>query len=477
MFLGIDLGTSGVKALLIDENGSIIAQSIAELSIHRPHLGWSEQDPYDWITACESTIDALRAQGAPMGQIEGIGLSGQMHGAVALDQTDTPLRPAILWNDGRAAEFCAPLANTAPFLDITGNLVMAGFTAPKLAWMRAHEPELFAQTTRVLLPKDYLRLWLTGEAVSDMSDAAGTLWLDCAARDWSEELLHATGLSREHMPRLVEGTEISGALRPALAKRWGMKHVIVAGGAGDNAASACGLGVLTPGTGFLSLGTSGVLFAATQSFAPNTKEAVHSFCHAIPKTWHQMGVILAASDALSWWADIVGKTPAALTGAFSTPPEAPSPVGFLPYLSGERTPHNDPSLRGSFFDLHMGSSQSDLTQAVLEGVGFAFADCLDALRASGTKLEQVYVVGGGANSRYWLELIASQTGLTLLCPAVSNQGAALGAAYLARAACNSELSHRELFPTPQLALTQHPNKALTHAFAEKRERFNAKALN
>ena len=287
MYLGLDLGTSGIKAMLVDDRFATVGVAHASLSVSRPQPGWSEQDPADWIAGAEAVIAALlRDHPAAMARLQAIGLSGHMHGAVLLDASDRVLRPCILWNDGRSGPQCAELTARADFHGIAGNLVMAGFTAPKLLWVQSHEPAVFDAVAKVLLPKDYLRLWLTGAHVAEMSDAAGTLWLDVAKRDWSDALLGATGLTRAQMPALVEGSDVSGHLRADLAERWGIARVPVAGGGGDNAATACGMGVMTPGTGFLSLGTSGVLFAATERYAPNTGDAVHTFCHAVPQTWH-----------------------------------------------------------------------------------------------------------------------------------------------------------------------------------------------
>lgn len=363
MYLGIDLGTSGIKAMLVDESFATVGVAHAALTVSRPHPGWSEQAPADWIAAAEAAIGALRRDHPQdMARLQAIGLSGHMHGATLLDASDQVLRPCILWNDGRSGPQCAELTARADFHGIAGNLVMAGFTAPKLLWVAQNEPAIFARVAKVLLPKDYLRLWLTGEHVAEMSDAAGTLWLDVGRRDWSDALLAATGLTRAQMPRLVEGSEVSGHLRADLAERWGIPRVPVAGGGGDNAATACGMGVMTPGTGFLSLGTSGVLFAATASYAPNTADAVHTFCHAVPDTWHQMGVILSATDSLTWLAEITGKSVpelAAMVGDVT----APAPVTFLPYLSGERTPLNDPDATGAFLGLRRATGLADLAQA------------------------------------------------------------------------------------------------------------------
>jgi xylulokinase len=432
MYLGLDLGTSGVKAMLIDDGQAIIGSASAALEVSRPHPGWSEQDPADWVRAAEEAVNGLKAEhpGA-LAAVRGIGLSGQMHGATLLDQEDAVLRPCILWNDTRSFRQAAALDGDPQFRALTGNIVFPGFTAPKLAWVRENEPEIFARVRWVLLPKDYLRLWLTGEHISEMSDSAGTSWLDTGKRRWSESLLAATHLDERQMPALVEGTERAGTLRADLARRWGMTDgVVVAGGAGDNAASACGMGTVGEGQAFVSLGTSGVLFAANASYLPNPESAVHAFCHALPDTWHQMGVILSATDALNWHSGITGKSAADLTAELGDTLKAPGPVTFLPYLSGERTPHNDAAIRGVFAGLGHESSRVVLTQAVLEGVAFAIRDSLEALRAAGTRLERVTAIGGGSRSRYWLKSIATALNLAVDLPADGDFGAAFGAARL-----------------------------------------------
>ncbi|MEM1317191.1 MAG: xylulokinase, partial [Pseudomonadota bacterium] len=367
MYLGLDLGTSGLKALLVDEAQTIVAEANAPLTISRPHPGWSEQNPADWIAACEQVLDELKRMNTPaLSAMRAIGLSGQMHGATLLGEDDDVLRPCILWNDTRSHEQAARLDADPRFRNLTGNIVFPGFMSPKLAWVRENEPEVFAKTKRILLPKDYLRLWLTGEVISDMSDASGTGWLDVGARRWSHELLAATHLSESHMPDLVEGSECSGRLRTELASRWGMKASAVAGGAGDNAASAIGLGAISGRQGFVSLGTSGVLFAATETYAPNPASAVHAFCHAVPETWHQMGVFLSATDSLNWWSKVADTDVATLVSEAETSPDADGPI-FLPYLAGERTPHNDATIRGGFIGLDHAHDRAAMTNAVLEG--------------------------------------------------------------------------------------------------------------
>ena len=351
MYLGMDIGTSGVKAVLVNEAGAIVATASCELALSHPAPLWSEQDPDAWVEAAIRAVDHLAAaHPRETAQVRGIGLAGQMHGATLLGADGRPLRPAILWNDGRSHAECAELERRCPSLHaIAGNLAMPGFTAPKLLWVARHEPEVFAKLAKVLLPKAYVRYRLTGEMVEDMSDAAGTLWLDVGRRDWSETMLQATGLDLHHMPRLVEGSEASALLSPDFARRWGMAPgVVVAGGAGDNAASAIGLGAIAPGDAFLSLGTSGVLFRVTERFAPAPRSAVHAFCHALPGLWHQMGVMLSAAASLAWLARILATPESALLASLGEAVERPSPVQFLPYLDGERTPHNDAAAAGAF---------------------------------------------------------------------------------------------------------------------------------
>ncbi len=472
MYLGIDIGTSSVKTVLFDRDQRLVGQASQALRVSRPHPGWSEQDPEDWWRAVEGTIGTL-AREHGLGELRGIGLSGQMHGAVCLDHDDRVLRPAILWNDGRAMAECAEIEAAFPRArEVAGNIAMPGFTAPKIAWLRKHEPEVYQHIDVVLLPKDYVRLRLTGHHVSEMSDASGTFWLDVAARDWSDDLLEATGLSRSQMPRLVEGSEPSGELSPELAQRWGTTGpVVVAGGAGDNAAAACGVGVVRPGTAFVSLGTSGVLFVSNAAFSPNTHGAVHAFCHAIPDTWHQMGVILSASDSLEWLARIAGRKAADLAAAVGAV-AAPSDVTFLPYLSGERTPHNDASARGAFTGLSQSDDLRDLTQAVLEGVAYAFADCQRVLKDAGTDFASALAVGGGARSETWLKIIASVLDRPLQLAADSDVGAALGAARLAICAAEGA-DPAEVCTAPEIVRTIEPDPALVPRYRDGYARYRA----
>ena len=316
MAVGLDLGTSGVKAVLLSADGQLLAQGLAPLTVSRPQPLWSEQAPADWLAAVHHAMAALRAQADPAHwqQVRALAVAGQMHGAVLLDAQDRVLRPAILWNDGRCQAECAALEAREPASrQITGNRAMAGFTAPKLMWVARHEPALFAQVARVLLPKDWLVLQLSGQASSEMSDAAGTLWLDVAGRRWSPAMLAASGMRANQMPALHEGPDAVGSLLPGLARAWALPQAVqVAAGASDNAGGAVGVGVVKPGQGLLSLGSSGVIFVASAGPEANPDQGVHTFCHALPGTWHQMAVMLSASSALSWWCGITGLAPADL---------------------------------------------------------------------------------------------------------------------------------------------------------------------
>ena len=469
MYIGLDLGTSGLKGVLIGEDQVVLAEATAPLTVSRPAEGWSEQAPSDWIRAAETVFDQLSAKG--LGSVRGIGLSGHMHGATLLDAGDDVLRPCILWNDTRSFEEAAELDGDPMFRRLTGNIVFPGFTAPKLDWVRKHEPRIWDRVAKVLLPKDYLRLWLTGEHVGEMSDAAGTAWLDTGKRDWSDELLTATGLTRAQMPRLVEGSQVSGTLRAELASRWGVAPgVVVAGGGGDNAASGVGVGVVRAGEAFVSLGTSGVLFAANDGYQPDAATAVHTFCHALPDTWHQMGVILAATDALNWYAKLVGADAAKLTGELRAL-KAPGKTLFLPYLGGERTPLNSASVRGAFIGLEHATDRQAATRAVLEGVTFAIRDSRDALAATGTKLEHLLAVGGGSRSDYWLKLIATALDCPVQLPVAGDFGGAFGAARLGLMAATG--AGAEIATLPPIARTIDPDPSLKDAFDAGHARFRA----
>ncbi len=434
--LGIDIGTSGVKVALVDHAAAgddrVIGSASQPLTVQRPQPGWSEQDPESWWQATLACGDALRASHpAAMAECTAIGLSGQMHGATLLDRDGDVLRPCILWNDGRSTAQCAEFESAWPASrEVTGNLAMPGFTAPKLLWVRTHEPALFAQVATVLLPKAYVRWRLCGEAIEEMSDASGTLWLDVARRRWSDDALAACGLTTARMPRLVEGSAPAGQLHRDIAARWGMRgQPLIAGGAGDNAAGAVAVGATGAGDAFVSLGTSGVLWCTTAAFAPNTAHAVHAFCHAVPNTWHQMGVLLNAASCLEWWAGICGRDAPSLLAELHD--DAQTTARFAPYLTGERTPHNDTLVRAGFLGMDAAHTRADLTLAVLEGVCYAMRDAQQSLAAAGTHIAEADILGGGARSAFWCQLMADVLGIPLHMVTQGEMGCAVGAARLA----------------------------------------------
>jgi len=475
MFIGIDLGTSGIKIILMNEAGEILDTKSEDLSVSRPQPLWSEQDPADWWTAFETIMDFF-AEKHDLKRVTGIGLSGQMHGATLLDSNDAVIRPAILWNDGRCGAQCKELEEKVPnSRDITGNIIMPGFTAPKLLWVKQNEPEAFSRIAKVLLPKDYLRLLLSGDFASDMSDAAGTMWLDVAKRDWSEELLVACGLTRNHMPKLYEGNQITGHLLPNLAQRWGMNTVPIVAGAGDNAGGAIGVGLIEPGQGMISLGTSGVYFLVSDGVEANPESAVHCFCHALPDRWHLMSVLLSAASCLQWFSeDIVGKPVEKLLQELenSNNDLANGPF-FLPYLSGERTPHNNPHATGNFFGLTHSTDRRAMTHAVLEGVSFAFADGVDALHAAGAKAKEITLIGGGARSRYWRQMLADVLNTKITFRSGGDVGPALGAARLAQLAINPITPLAEICPAPELVEVHIPDPEMAKIYRQRRPTFIA----
>lgn len=467
MFIGLDLGTSGLRAVLMDASGQVVADAQSPFEAAYPHSGWSEQDPDLWVVACHDCFAQLsQDHGAKMQMVQGISLSGHMHGAVLLDKSDKPVRPCLLWNDTRAAEEASRLDADPLFRAVSGNIVFPGFTAPKTLWVALNEPDVFGQCTTVMLPKDYLRLWLTGTKATDMSDAAGTSWLDVGARTWSEDLAEASGVAPEQLPPLLEGSDPAGTLRADIATRFGMGAgvVVVAGGA-DNAVAACGVGCFGEGDGFVSLGTSGVVLAAKSSFAPMAETAVHSFCHAVPDTWYQMGVILAATDCMNWLSRNLGQSPAELSRLAAALPEGPTDLMFLPYLSGERTPHNDANIRGAFIGLDVGHGPADLTKAVMQGVTFALVDNLRALASTGTDLRRVLGIGGGTASTAWVQMLATCLGLPIDLPAKGDFGAAVGAARLAQLG-STDAQAGDIMTRPPISQTIDPNAKLQSAYGQ-----------
>ena len=472
MYIGIDLGTSGVKAILLNEQGDVVASHTEKLTVSRPYPLWSEQDPEQWWSATDRAVKALGQQHS-LREVKALGIAGQMHGATLLDEQQKVLRPAILWNDGRCGEECVMLENQVPqSRAITGNLMMPGFTAPKLLWVQRHEPEIFNQIDKVLLPKDYLRLRMTGDFASDMSDAAGTMWLDVAKRDWSDVMLAACKLTRAHMPALYEGSEITGTLLPEVAKAWGMQEIAVVAGGGDNAAGAVGVGMMNAGQAMLSLGTSGVYFAVSDGFLSKPESAVHSFCHALPERWHLMSVMLSAASCLDWAAKLTGLASVpALIDAAQQADELAEPVWFLPYLSGERTPHNNPQAKGVFFGLTHQHGPAELAQAVLEGVGFALADGMDVLHACCVQPASITLIGGGARSEYWRQMLSDISGLQLDYRTSGDVGPALGAARLAQIAMNPQRPLSDLLPQLTLEQAHYPDAGRHALYQQRRETF------
>ncbi|MEL6597064.1 MAG: xylulokinase [Pseudomonadota bacterium] len=472
-YLGIDLGTSGLRALLVAETGRVIGSVERSYSSEHKHSGWSEQDPAHWIAALEDAVRALRSSYPDFSDLKAASVAGHMHGATLLDKDGSVIRPCILWNDTRADAEARVLDGMDKVRDISGNIVFPGFTAPKLLWVAKHEPEHFARVDKVLLPAAYLNYYLTGDFVADMSDSAGTSWLNVADREWSDTLLNAGQMRQDQMPRLVEGCQPAGTLRPELARKWGVRNaVIIAGGAGDNAAAACGIGALNEGDGFLSLGTSGVLLAARDGYHPDPASALHTFCHAVPDRWYQMGVMLSATDSLNWLGQITGKSPSDLTTDLGDTLRGPGRVRFLPYLSGERTPHNDANIRGSFTSLGKDTTRNDLTHAVLEGVAFGLRDSYEALIDTGARIDRLLAIGGGARSQYWIKLIATVLNVPLELPKDGEFGAALGAARLAMIAHTADVADRVLTP-PEVAERVMPDATLQPAFDTAYQQFRS----
>ena len=471
MYIGIDLGTSGVKVVLLNEEQQIIATTQQSLPISRPHPLWSEQDPQDWWQATNKAMLALSSQ-HDLSAVKAIGLTGQMHGATLLDKQDNILRPAILWNDGRSAQECAELEKLVPnSREITGNLMMPGFTAPKFKWVDSHEPTIAEKVSKVLLPKDYLRLLITEEYASDMSDASGTMWLDVAKRTWDKSLLNACGLDESNMPRLFEGNQITGYVRKELAKSWKINEVPVVAGGGDNAAGAIGIGLYQAGQAMLSLGTSGVYFVVSDKFTANPQKAVHSFCHALPNRWHLMSVMLSAASAVDWAQKSLGIADIPTLFHKIEKSAVNSEVIFLPYLSGERTPHNDAYAKGVFWGLSHNDNAETMAKAVVEGVSFALAEGIDVLHETGVTADNIALIGGGAKSAYWRQLLADISGRTFEYRTGGDVGPALGAAKLAQIALNPNEDIANFCQPLSLEAVYQPNPKQTAFYAEKRQKF------
>ena len=471
MYLGIDLGTSSVKVVLINDAGEVLQTASSPLEVYRPHPLWSEQEPREWWLATLKALSALKAK-RPFDGLRAIGLSGQMHGATLIDEGGMPLRPAILWNDGRSEEQCLRLERLVPeSRQITGNRIMPGFTAPKLLWVAENEPAIFSSIRKVLLPKDFLRYRLTGELASDMSDASGTMWLDVGARDYSDALLTACKLDRSHMPELYEGPEVTGQLSADWAAYFGCSKVPVVAGAGDNAAGALGAGITEPGQAMMSLGTSGTYFVVADAFRQNSGRAVHSFCHALPSKWHVMSVILSAASCLTWLCRATGAESVERLLAEAEQLGRPHDrLFFLPYLAGERTPHNNPQATGLFVGLTHSVERGHLAYAVLEGVVMAMCDGADALHEATPAPDVISIIGGGARSEFWSQLLCDGLNLPLEHREGSEVGPALGAAYLARMSIDGPDAARPI-PQPNVRTRYEPNADRATMLSERRQAF------
>lgn len=474
-YLGVDAGTSAVKTVLVDARQRVLAEASASYAVSRPAPLAAEQDPALWVRAMEETLAAVR-RAAPedYARVVAIGLSGQMHGLLALDRDNRPLRPAMLWNDGRAHAQAAALARDHPDLALeVGVLPMSGFTGSKALWLAENEPDLFARLDCLLSAKDYLRLQLTGERATDPSDASGTWLYDQTRQDWSARVLAAIGLDPGQLPRIVEGNAVSGTLLPEVASRLGLpRDVIVAGGAGDCAAGAIGAGVIFDGSALLSLGTGALLFVPTRVYRPAPDRLIHSFRHALPGLWFQMAAMLNGGSALVWAASLAGKTPAEQADAVAARYSGPGETIFLPYLTGERTPHNDPFARGVLFGLTPQTDGIALAQAAMEGVAFSFADAKDALESSGIRLPAVGILGGGGKSRLWTRIIAAVMERPVIRYQGGETGPAFGAARLARLAYTGEPPEAVCAP-PEILETIEPEAALSRAYAPTLARFRA----
>ena len=432
VLLGLDVGTGGARAVAVDESGSIVAEASSEYPLLSPRPGWTEQDPEDWWSGAKEALG--KAAASVDDEVVGLGLTGQMHGSVFLDSAERVIRPALLWNDQRTGAQCEKITQAVGeerLISIAGNPAITGFQAPKILWLRDEEPENYSRVARVLLPKDYVRLRLTGEYATDASDAAGTLLLDMRERDWSAEILQALEMPSEWMPEVYEGPESTGELNGEVAEELGLPPGIpVAAGGGDNAAAAVGVGVVEGGLLSSSVGTSGVLFAATDSFTPDPSGRIHAFCHAVPDGYHLMGVTLSAGGSLSWWRDVMGADYDELVEAASQVPPGSEGLLFLPYLSGERTPHLDPQARGGFVGLTSRHGAPHMTRAVMEGVVFSLRDSLEILRELEVPVGEVRATGGGARSPLWRQLQADIYNEPIH-RTTADEGPAYGAALLA----------------------------------------------
>ncbi len=474
MYLGIDIGTSAVKFVIVDADQTILATAERPLAPVQPKPLWSEDDPEKWWQAVASGLDELaRDHPRPMAAVAGLGLSGQMHSAVFLDEKDEPVRPAILWNDGRSTKEAAELAQLGLDLQCeTGVLPMPGFTGPKFLWLTRNEPDAARRTRTLLLAKDFIRLKLSGEKVTEVTDAAGAWLLDEGRRRWSDRALAACGIDRSLLPALTESRAPSGLVKADLAARWGLsRKVVIAAGAGDVAAGGIGAGIVNPGDGFISLGTSAQIFLADTAHQPDPGRLVHAFCHALPDRWFRMAALLNGASPLSVFARWSGtRDVATLLAEAEAGFNGPSSLLALPYLYGERTPHNDPLARAAIIGMTYSTTRADVVQAILEGVAFSLADGLDVLAAASARPKSVALIGGGARSAFWAKLIASILDLSLVRFEASDRGPAYGAARLARLAVTNEDAQRVVVPPPIRDVIT-PDAALCEAYRPRIEAF------
>lgn len=475
LYIGVDLGTSAVKLLLMEGDGTIRKIVSREYPLYFPHSGWAEQNPEDWYS---QTLEGIRelVSGCDRSQVAGISFGGQMHGLVTLDEQDQVIRPAILWNDGRSAEeteYLNEKIGKEKLSAYTANIAFAGFTAPKILWMRKNEPELFARVKKIMLPKDYLAYRLSGSFCTDLSDASGMLLLDVKNRRWSPEMLEICGITEQMLPKLYESYEVVGTLKESVADDLGLpRQVKVIAGAGDNAAAAVGTGTVGEGRCNISLGTSGTIFISSHTFGVDSHNALHSFCHA-DGYYHLMGCMLSAASCNKWWNETILRTDDFAAEQAGITKLGENPVIFLPYLMGERSPHNNPKARGMFIGMSMDTTREDMTQAVLEGVSFGLRDSLEVARSLGIDVQRTRICGGGAKSPLWRRMIASI--MNLKVEMIENEeGPALGGAILAAVGCG-EYPDVETAAARLVHVTDtiEPEPELVEKYEERYRKFHA----
>ena len=472
-YIGIDLGTSSVKLLLVAESGEILATHSEKYPISYPQSGWSEQNPEDWLDAVKRGVGNL-LDGHNHSNVKGISFGGQMHGLVVLDKNDNVIRPCILWNDGRTekqTEYLNEVIGKEKLSELTANIAFAGFTAPKILWIKENEPENFAKISKIMLPKDYIAYMLTGNHCTDLSDASGMLLLDVENKRWSEEMCNICSVKPEWLPTLYESYEAVGTLKAEYAELWELsENVTVAAGAGDNAAAAIGTGIVGHGGCNISLGTSGTVFISQDNFSVDNKNALHSFCHANGK-YHLIGCILSAASCNEWWMNILDTTDYRKEQEELDSLLGKNEVFFLPYLMGERSPHNDVNAKGAFIGLRPTVSRGHMTLAVMEGVAFALKDCVEIAKQSGIDIPSTRICGGGAKSKLWKQIIANVLGIPVEVPSIE-EGPSYGGAMLAMIACGAyENVQKAAESILSVSEVVYPDRELTALYAEKYEKF------